>query len=66
MQFSCILAVNKYIMKPTPKELKILLDYTNYIKECVSNNSVISKKTIKKYLNEDYFHCNIFNTNKSL
>ena len=63
MQFSCILAVNKYIMKPTPKELKILLDYTNYIKECVSNNSVISKKTIKDYLKEDHYYNNIFNNN---
>jgi len=40
----------------TTKEIKRLLDYTNYIKECVSNNSEINKETIKNYLNENHFH----------
>ena len=50
-------------MKPTKKELKLLLDYTNYIKECVSSNSEISKKTIKDYLKEDHYFNNIFENN---
>lgn len=61
MQFSCIFVLNNKNMKPTPKELKLLLDYTNYIKECVSTNSEISKKTIKDYLSEDHYYQNIFN-----
>ena len=38
------------------KEVKRLLDYTNYIKECVSNNTEINKNTIRKYLKGSYYH----------
>ena len=37
-------------------KLKILIDYTNYLKECVSNNSEINKDTIREYLKGSHFH----------
>lgn len=43
-------------MKLNSDKLKLLLDYTNYIKECVSNNSEINKNTIRNYLKEDYYY----------
>lgn len=38
------------------RDYRVLLDYTNYLKECHSKGSEISKQTIKEYLKEDYFH----------
>ena len=40
----------------TPKEIKRLLDYTNYINECVSKNTEINKQTIKDYINSNHFY----------
>ena len=37
-------------------KLKVLLDYTNYIKECVSSMGEINKNTVKDYLDEDHFY----------
>lgn len=37
-------------------ELKRLLDYTNYIKECVSNNTEINKDTIRDYIKESHYY----------
>lgn len=38
------------------KELKILIDYTNYINECVSNNAEINKDTIREYLKGNHYY----------
>jgi len=37
-------------------EIKRLLDYTNYIKECVSNGTEINKDTIRDYLEENHYY----------
>tara|TARA_R110002072_G_C7915426_1_gene530649 strand:+ start:517 stop:654 length:138 start_codon:yes stop_codon:yes gene_type:complete len=40
----------------TKKEIKRLIDYTNYIQECVSIGTEINKQTVKDYLNEEHFY----------
>lgn len=43
-------------MKNKTLKFKILIDYTNYIKKCVSIGTEINKETIKNYLKEDYYY----------
>ena len=38
------------------KELKLLLDYTNYIKECVSTKHEINKNAIRKYSKDSHWY----------
>lgn len=44
---------------PTASELKILLDFKNYLNKCTDNK--VSNEDIKGYVEEDHFHKNIFN-----
>lgn len=36
--------------------MKLLLDYNNYLKECVSLGVEINKDTIRDYLKGSYYH----------
>lgn len=38
------------------QKMKVLLDYNNYLKECVSKSSPIDKNTIREYLKGSYWH----------
>lgn len=46
-------------MKPTINKFKLLLDYTEYLNNCVSDKRELSKDTIRDYLKEDYYHKSI-------
>tara|TARA_B110000977_G_C11076313_1_gene491331 strand:- start:2279 stop:2548 length:270 start_codon:yes stop_codon:yes gene_type:complete len=49
----------KEIMNKKEKEifrLKVLLDYNDYLKKCISQNTEINKNTIKDYLKGSSYH----------
>ena len=38
------------------RDIKLLLDYNNYIKECVSSNTGINKDTIREFVKGSHFY----------